>query len=165
MTSCAVSVLKNVVFVITRKPASWAMLDRVDRALEAALLVDRLVVALLEPVDVHHPGEVAVRLELVQVLGQQQRVRAQEHDLPCGQQLPHDLVDLRVHQRLAAGDGDHRRAALLDRADRLLDRHALLEQRGRLRDLAAAGALEIAGEQRLQLDQQRELLPREEPSA
>jgi hypothetical protein len=49
-----------------------------------------------------------------------------------GQQLPDDLVDLRVHQRLAAGDRHHRGAALLDRGDRLLHRHPLLEQRGRL---------------------------------
>jgi hypothetical protein len=50
------------------------------------------------------------------------------------------------------------RAGLLDRGDRLLDRHALLQHVVRLLDLAAAGAFEVAGEQRLELDQQRELL-------
>jgi hypothetical protein len=99
-----------------------------------------------------------MRLELVQVPVQQHRVGAQEHDLAAVEQLPHDLVDLRVHQRLAARDRHHRRAALLDRTDRLLDRHPLLQHGGRVRDLAAARALEVAGEQRLELDQQRELL-------
>src|SRR5439155_22087449 len=55
--------------------------------------------------------------------------------------------------------GHHRRAALLDRGQRLLDRHPLLEHVVRLLDLPAAGALEVAGEQRLKLDQQRELVP------
>ena len=50
------------------------------------------------------------------------------------------------------------RAALLDRGQRLLDRHPLLEHVVRLLDLPAAGALQVAGEQRLKLDQQRELL-------
>ena len=47
--------------------------------------------------------------------------------LPRASSCADDLVDLRVHQRLAAGDRHDRRAALLDRADRLLDRHPLLE--------------------------------------
>src|SRR5439155_5253017 len=106
----------------------------------------------------HHPGEIAMRLEPLDVPGQQQRVRAQEDDLAPGEELADDLVDLRVHERLTTGDRHHRRAALLDRADRLLYRHALLQQRGGLLDLAAAGALQVAGEQRLELDQERELL-------
>src|SRR6059058_2179670 len=53
---------------------------------------------------------------------------------------------------------DHRGAALLDSADRLLDRHPLLEDGVRLLDLAAAGALQVAGELRLELDEQRKLL-------
>ena len=134
------------------------LLDGGDGLVEHAHLGHRLVVPVAQAVDVHHPREVAVGLELVQVLGQQHRVGAEEDDLVEVEQPAHDLVDLRVHQRLAAGDRHHRRAALVDGVDRLLDRHPLLEQRCRLLDLAAAGALEVAGEQRLELDQQRELV-------
>ena len=69
-----------------------------------------------------------------------------------------DHVHLGVHERLAARDRHHRRAALLDRRERLLDRHPLLEDVLRVLDLPAERAGEIALEERLQLDQQRELL-------
>ncbi len=143
---------------VHREAARLGQLDRGHRLVEHAFLADRLVVPLLQAVDVHDPGEVGRRLELVQLLGQQQRVGAEEDELLPLDQLGDDHVDLRVHQRLAAGDGDHRGAALLDGADRLLDRHPLLEDGVRLLDLAAAGALQVAGEQRLELDQERELL-------
>src|SRR5690606_16580790 len=74
-------------------------------------------------------------------------------------ELGHDLVDLRVHQRLAARDGHHRRAALLDGGDGLLDGHAPLQHVRGMLDLAAARAGEVAGEQRLEFEEQRELLP------
>jgi hypothetical protein len=115
-------------------------------------------VPFLQPVDVDDEGEVGRRLELVQLLGHEQGVGAQEDELLALDELVDDLVDLGVHQRLAAGDGDHRGTALQDRPDRLLDRHPLLEDRVRLLDLAAARALQVAGEQRLELDQERELL-------
>src|SRR5579859_522466 len=133
-------------------------LDRRDGLLENAFLGDRLVVLVADAVEMHHPGEVLVRLELTDVLGQQDRVRAQDHELLALEQFLRDHVDLRVHQRLAAGDRDHRRAALFHRGDRLLDRHALLQYRSRMLDLAAARALEVTGEQRLQLHDQRVLL-------
>ena len=74
-------------------------------------------------------------------------------------QLGGDHVDVGVDQRLAAGDRDHRRAALLDRGDRVLDRHPPAQQLVGLLDLAAARAREVALVQRLELDQQREALP------
>ncbi len=48
--------------------------------------------------------------------------------------------------------------ALLDRRDGLRHRHALLQRGLRVLDLAAARALEVALEERLELDEQRELL-------
>ena len=74
---------------------------------------------------------------------QQLGVGAQVDELLALDQLVDDHVDLRVHQRLAAGDRDHRGAALLDRADGLLDRHALLEHVDRLLDLPAAVHLRL----------------------
>ena len=66
-----------------------------------------------------------------------------------------DLVDLLVQQRLAAGDHHHRRAALVDRLHALGDRQALVQDFGRIVDLAAAGAGQVAAEQRLQHQHQR----------
>jgi hypothetical protein len=63
-----------------------------------------------------------------------------------------------MHERLAAGDRHHRRARLFDRRKRLLDRHPLLEDVLRVLDLPAERAGEVALEERLELDEQRELL-------
>ena len=75
---------------------------------------------------------------------------------------PHELgdhlVDVGVQQRLAAGDRHHRRAALLDRADDVLDRQPLAQDVGRVLDLPAARAREVAREQRLDLDDERVVL-------
>ena len=74
-------------------------------------------------------------------------------------------MDLGVDQRLAAGDRDHRRPALLDRRDRLIDGHAAAQLVLGVLDLAAAGARQVALEQRLKLDDQRELLAFGQPLA
>ena len=66
-----------------------------------------------------------------------------------------DARHLLVQQRLAAGDRDHRRAALVDRVHALLERQALVEDLVRVVDLAAAGAREIAAEQRLEHQHER----------
>src|SRR6185437_459194 len=65
---------------------------------------------------------------------------------------------LLVHQGLAAGDRHQRGAALLGRRDRLLDRHALAQRLLRVLDLPAARTAEVALEQGLELDEQREPL-------
>src|SRR4029079_3763672 len=67
----------------------------------------------------------------------------------------HDLADLLVDQRLAAGDRDHRRAALVGRVPALLGGHAAIEDRIRIVDLAAADAGEVAAKQRLQHQHER----------
>ena len=132
--------------------------DRRHRLVEHALAFDRGVVALAQAVHVNRPGEVWARLELVQLLLQQQRVRAQVHELLACHQLRGDEVDLGMDERLAARDRDHRRARLLDRVERLLDRHPLLQDVLRVLDLPAERAGEVALEERLELDEQRELL-------
>ena len=58
-------------------------------------------------------------------------------------------------QWLAAGDGDHRRAALVHRAQALLHRELLPEHVAGILDLAAAGARQVAAEERLQHQHQR----------
>jgi hypothetical protein len=121
-------------------------------------LAHRFVVALTHAVDVHRPREVRRGFEQVQLLLHEQRVRTQVDELLPLHQLGRDLVDLGMDQRLAAGDRDHGRAALFDRRHRTVHRHALLQDVRGVLDLAAAGAREVAREQRLQFDQQREPL-------
>ena len=103
----------------------------------------------------HREEQIGRRLEQVELLLEQQRVGAQRDEFLARHDALDDLADLLVDQRLAAGDRDHRRAALVDRVEALLHRQALVEDRVRIVDLAAADAGEIAAEQRLQHQHQR----------
>ncbi len=114
--------------------------------------------AFLHAVDVDHPCEVDGRFELIDLLLEQQRVGAQEDELLALHEFFDDLRHLIVDQRLAAGDRDHRCAALFDRGDALLDREALRRMSVGMLDLSAAGAGQIALQQRLELEHQRVLL-------
>ena len=68
----------------------------------------------------HHEPSALAGLEQVELFFQQERVGAQVDVLLARDQSLDDLVDLGMHQRLAAGDGDHWRAALVDCAEALL---------------------------------------------
>jgi hypothetical protein len=103
----------------------------------------------------HGPGEVRRRLVFVDVLGQQDRVRAQIHELLARDDAFDDLRQFLVDQRLATGNGNDRCIALVHRCQCLLDAHALLQNFLGLIDLAAAGASQIALEQWLQHHRQR----------
>ena len=74
-------------FVVTRKPRRLRLADRVDRLVEDALALDGLVVALAHAVEVDDPGEVRRRLEQVELLLHQDRVRAQVDELLALDQL------------------------------------------------------------------------------
>ena len=131
-------------------------LDRRDGAVVDAVLAHRRVVHLAVAVEMHRPGEIGVRLEAVDLLLQQQRVGAEiDEFLARDDALRRSSAISRVQQRLAAGDRDHRRAAFVDRLQALRDRQALVQDRIGIVDLAAAGAGEIAAEQRLQHQHQR----------
>ncbi len=66
------------------------------------------------------------------------------------QNARHQFADLRIHHRLAAADGNHRRAALIHRRQALFERHALGDGGFVFANAPAARAGEIAGVQRLQ---------------
>ncbi len=70
-----------------------------------------------------------------------------------------DFRQLLVQQRLAAGDRDDGRAAFVDGVQRVFDRHVLVQNRVGIVDLAAAGASQVAPEQRLKHQHQRIALP------
>src|ERR1700691_6759928 len=130
-------------------------LDRRHRAIEHAFLRDRLVVMLLQAVEMHREKQIGRRFEQIELLFQQQRVGAQRHELLARHQAAHDLADLLVDQRLAAGNSHHRRAAFVGGIPAFLRRHAAIEDRIGIVDLAAADACEVAAKQRLEHEYQR----------
>ena len=109
----------------------------------------------LVAIEVDRPREVGVRLIVVDLLLQQQRVGAQDDEFLLGQIALHDLRHIAVQQRLAPGDRHRWRAAIIDRLHALFDRQAAVENRVGIVDLAAAGAGQIAAQQRLEHQHQR----------
>src|SRR5204863_8509594 len=87
---------------------------------------------------------------LLQLLLEENGVRAEVDVLAPRDQLGHEGADLRVHEGLAAGDADHRRPALLHRRQALRDAEMLPQYMSGVLDLAAAGTGEVAAEQRLE---------------
>src|SRR6266851_410440 len=75
--------------------------------------------------------------------------------IPGGEPLLHP----RMQQRFAAGDRNHRGSALFDRLEAVFGRKLRLQDVRGILNLAAAGARQIAAEQRLQHQHQRILLP------
>ncbi len=86
------------------------------------------------------------------------RVGADINDPLLLEQPLDERLDLRINERLAAADRNHRRVALLRRTEAVFERHHVLERGGILADAAAAGAGEVAGVQRFELENGRELL-------
>src|ERR1700691_5623159 len=60
-----------------------------------------------------------------------------------------------MHHRFAAGDRDHGRSALIDRFEAGFGREICLQDVGRVLNLAASGASQIAAEQRLEHEHER----------
>ena len=158
MIVCGVSVLKNVVLVFTLNPRSLASLIAATASSNTPSLQTDSSCRSRSPSMCTTQAKYGDGLNLSSFLGSSSALVHRKTNFFRLISSATMHVDLRVHQRLAAGDGHHRRAALLDRGQRLLDRHPLLEDVVRLLDLAAARALQVAREQRLELDEQRELL-------
>src|SRR5580765_4975454 len=86
---------------------------------------------------------------------EQDGVGAEVDEFLSGNDASDNLRQLAVHERLAAGDGHDRRIAFIDRPQRVGYAHALLQYLFWVIDLAAAGAGEIALEQRLEHQDER----------
>src|SRR5262249_20228004 len=114
-----------------------------------------LVVVVLQPVQMHREEQIRRGLEQIELLLEQQRVGAERDELLARDEAAHDLADLLVDQRLAAGDRHHRRTAFVGCVPALLGRHTAIEDGIRIVDLAAADTGEIATEQRFQHQHQR----------
>ena len=137
------------------KALGLGRLDRGHRLLIAAVHAHRLVVVLLDAVEMHREEQIGRRLEQLQLFFEKQRIGAQRDEFLARHDAFDDLADLFVDERLAARNGDHRRAALVDGVEAFLDRQALVEDGVRIIDLTATSAGEIAAEQRLQHQHQR----------
>ncbi len=105
-------------------------------------------------VQMHREGEVLRRRKLRQLLFEFKRVGTEINVLLARDQPVDDLDDLRMQQRLAAGNRDHRRAALFHCGKTLFGGELLFEDVGRILHLAASGAGQRAAEERLQHQRQ-----------
>jgi len=106
-------------------------------------------------VHVDAEGEIFARLEEIDLFFEQQRVGAELDVFFSGDEAGDDLVDLRMQQRLAAGDADHGGFAFLDGFEALLGCQVFLENVGGVLDFSAAGAGEIAAEEWLEHEDER----------
>ena len=134
-------------------------LDRLDGNVEHAVLAHGAIMLHLHAVEVYGDREIRRRLEKMELFLKQQRVRAERDELFARHDAFDDLADFLMDQRLAAGDGDHRRAALIDRVQTFLHAEALVQDRRRIVDLATPDAREVAAKQRLQHQNERVVFP------
>ena len=95
---------------------------------------------------------------LAHLFAHEHGVRADVNDPALCEQSCHQRLDLRIDQRFAAADGDHRRVALLGRPQAILQAHHVLEGRGIFANPPAARAGEVAGVQRFELQHRGEFL-------
>ena len=137
------------------EPTRARSLDRGHGSIERAVAAHGSVVTILVAVQVHRERQVRRRRVLIELLLEQQRVRAQIHEFLASDDACDDLRHLFVNQRLAAGNRDDGRAALVDGVERVFDRHALAQDLVGVIDLAATRASEIALEQRLEHQHER----------
>ena len=129
--------------------------DRCDRLVVDSFLADRLIVALPIAVEMDRERQVRRGLVLVNVLGKQNGIGAEVDEFLARHNAGDDLRHFLMNQRFAARNGYDGRAALVNRAQRVVQAHALLENLLGVIDLAAAGAGEIALKQWLEHQNQR----------
>src|SRR3546814_18169199 len=91
----------------------------------------------------------------MQLLLEQQRVRAEIDELPPCDDAGDDLLDLLMQQRLAARDGHDGRAAFVDRRKTLRNTQPPVQNGVGIVDLAAAGAGQVATAQRIEHEDER----------
>src|SRR6266516_7002943 len=130
-------------------------LDGRDRAIEYTGLRNRLVVVVFQTVQMHREKQIWRRFEQMEFLFQQQGVGADRHEFLACHQTTDDLANFLVDQRLAARNRHHRRATFVGGIPAFLRRHAAIEDRVGIVDLAAADACEVAAKQRLEHQHQR----------
>src|SRR5579872_3738140 len=91
----------------------------------------------------------------MQLFLEKKRVRAQRNEFLARDNAFDDLADFAMNEGLASRNGDHRRAAFVDRVQTFLHRKPLIEDRIGIIDFAATGTGQIATKQRLQHQHER----------
>jgi hypothetical protein len=137
------------------EPALDGFLDGFHGDVVGAVAADGGVMLVLQAVEVDGEGEVFGGLEEIELALEEQGVGAEIDVLFAGHEAVDDFVDLGVDQRFAARDADHGGAAFLDGVEALLRGEALVEDVIRVLDLAAAGAGEVAAEERFEHQNER----------
>ena len=89
------------------------------------------------------------------LLAHEHPVRADIDDAALGQQPHRQLFHLGINQRLASTNRHHGRSALLRGGQTILQAHHVLEAGGIFTNAAAAGAGQVAGVKRFELQHQR----------
>ena len=107
------------VLVVTRKPRRKRFAYALEGLVVAAFQADGKIVVLALAVHVDGKGQELAGLEQIDLLLQQQRVGAEVNVFLARDQAGDDFADLRMQQRLAAGNGDGGSAAFIDRAEAL----------------------------------------------
>src|SRR5579875_2818819 len=118
--------------------------------LVATLAADRKVVMFTLAVQVDGKTEVLAGLEKMQLLFEKKSISAEIDVLLARDQTFNDFGDLRVHQRLAAGNGHRWCATFINRFKTFVRCQLAFEYMRRILDFAAAGASKIAPEERLE---------------
>ena len=116
------------------------------------------IVHVLRSVEMDAEREVRRRLEFVERRFETNRVRAEIDELLALDEFDHELIDLRMQQRFAAGDGDDGRTALIDSCEHLLEREMVPQHFDRMLNLAAAVARKVAAEERFEHQNERILV-------
>src|SRR5437588_1935214 len=130
--------------------AAESFFDGVDGDVVSAFTADGEVVLFALAVEVDRKSQVLTGLEEMDFFFQQQRIGAEIDIFFAGDQAFDDRFDLRVHQGLAAGDGNHGGAAFVDGAETFFGAEIFFEDVGRVLDLAASGAGQVTAEERFQ---------------
>ena len=99
---------------------------------------------------------VNARQVILHFLAHEHAVGADIDDAALREKSGDEFFDLRIDQRFPAANGDHWRAAFLRRGQAILEAHHVFEAGGIFADASAAGAGQIAGVQRFELQDQRE---------
>jgi hypothetical protein len=123
-----------------------------------AFTADGKIVVIFLAVHVDAEGEIFTGGEEVELFFQQQCIGAEIDLFLSGDQALDDFVNLRVHQRLAAGDRNHGGAAFVDGFETLLGGQVLFQHVGGVLDLPATCAGEIAAKEGLEHEHERVLL-------
>ena len=137
---------------------SLGRLDAFDRFAEHAIALDADIVRLFEAVEVNVEEQARRGLEVAEVLANEHTVGAKIDVLFAGKNFAGQAANFGINHRLAAADGNNRRAAFIDRLQALLDGQHLVDRGFVFANAAAAGAGKIARVQRLEHHHQRKLL-------